>query len=578
MSRPTPLRSAAWFIRNDEMGLRHRAVLGAIGYDMDRITGRPIIGICNPASDLNQCEIGFRELLPALKRGVSEAGGIPLEFPSMTLGADLLKPADMLYRNLVAMEVEETLRGYPLDGVILLCNCDKTTPAQLMAAASADIPALQFSAGPKAVSTFRGQPISSGTDLWKFWDEYRIGALDDQEWKQFESCIACSWGACNEVGTTSTMTAVSEALGMMLPGSSSIPAQDSRRLVAAGAAGRRIVEMVREDLRPSAILSQAAFENAIRVCAALGGSTNAIIHLIAIAGRRRIQLPLALFDELFAATPLLADLKPSGRYLLEHFYLAGGLPALLTQLAPLLHLDCLTVSGQTMGQNIAPARCYEPKVIRPLDDPLDSGGALAALTGNLIPAGAIIKVSAATPALLSHTGPAVVFDSYEEMLQRIDGDELEVTAESVLILRHAGPCGVPGMPEWGQIPLPRKLLQQGVRDMVRLSDARMSGTSYGTVILHAAPEAAVGGPLAVVRSGDPIRLDVANRRLDVLISEEEMRARLAQWSPPARQHLRGYPRLYIDHVLQAHEGCDFDFLRPESEEALRFVLPQVGRS
>lgn len=578
MRHPTQLRSAEWFARNDEMGLRHRAVLGAIGYDMDRIAGRPVIGICNPASDFNQCEIGFRDLLPAIKRGVSEAGGIPLEFPSMTLGADLLKPADMLYRNLVAMEVEETLRGYPVDGVVLLCNCDKTTPAQLMAAASADIPAIQLSAGPKAISYFRGQPISSGTDLWKFWDEYRIGAMDEQEWRQFEACIACSWGACNEVGTTSTMTALSEALGMMLPGSSGIPAQDSRRLVAAGAAGRRIVEMVREDLRPSAILTQAAFENAIRVCAALGGSTNAIIHLTAIAGRRRIHLPLALFDKLFAATPLLADLKPSGRYLLEHFYLAGGLPALLKQLAPLLHLDCLTVSGQTIEQNIATARCYEPKVIHPLDNPLDAGGALAALTGNLIPAGAIIKVSAATPALLSHTGPALVFDSYEEMLQRIDGDELEATAESVLILRNAGPCGVPGMPEWGQIPLPRKLLRQGVRDMVRLSDARMSGTSYGTVILHAAPEAAVGGPLAVVRSGDLIRLDVAGRRLDVLISEEELQSRLAQWSPQPQRHLRGYPRLYLDHVLQAHEGCDFDFLRPDSDEALRFVLPQVGRS
>jgi dihydroxy-acid dehydratase len=476
------------------------------------------------------------------------------------------------------MEIEETIRGYPIDGVVLLCNCDKTTPAQLMAAASANVPAIQFSAGPKAVGFFRGEPVSSGTDLWQFWDEFRAGRMSQAEWQSFEACIACSNGACNEMGTTSTMTALSEALGMMLPGTSSLPANDSRRLVAAAAVGRRIVELVWADLRPAAILTAAAFENAIRVLAALGGSTNAVLHLIAIAGRRGVDLPLSLFDDLSEATPLLANLKPSGQYLMAHFDLAGGLPALLKQMEPLLHTDCLTVSGRSLGENIAQARAYNEEVIRSLKQPLDDGGALAALTGNLIPGGAILKVSAASPTLLTHTGPALVFDSYETMLERIDADDLSVTADTVLLMRNAGPCGVPGMPEWGQIPVPAKLLRQGVKDMVRISDARMSGTSYGTVVLHAAPEAAVGGPLAVVRDGDLIRLDVPGRRLELLIPDEELAARLAAWTPPARTHLRGYPRLYIDHVLQADQGCDFDFLRPDSAAALDFVEPLVGRS
>ncbi len=572
------LRSDQWFARLDEMGLRHRAALGTLGYDINRIAGKPIIGICNPVSEFNNCEIGFRELIPVIKRGVIEAGGIPLEFPTMALGAELLKPADMLYRNLVSMDIEETIRGYPIDGAVLLCNCDKTTPAQLMAAASADIPAIQFSAGPKAIGFFRGEPISTGTDFWQFWDEYRTGQMSDAEWKQFETCLSCSSGACNEMGTTSTMTALSEALGMMPSGTSSIPANDSRRLQAANAVGRRIVEMVHEDLRPSAILTRPAFENAIRALAAIGGSTNAVVHLMAIAGRRRIRLALSVFDELFNSTPLLANLKPSGKYMMAHFYLAGGLPALLKQLESLLHLDCRTISDQTLGQTIASARRYDSDVIRSMDNALDQGGALIALTGNLIPAGAILKVSAATPELLDHTGLAVVFDSYEDMLDRIDADNLEVTPESMLVMRNTGPRGAPGMPEWGQIPIPAKLLKQGVRDMVRISDARMSGTSYGTVVLHAAPEAAIGGPIAVVRNGDKIRLNVAEKRLDVFISDQEMQARLAQWSPPPCKHLRGYPRLYIDHVLQADEGCDFDFLRPESDAALQFVAPQVGRS
>ncbi len=576
--RSGELRSSQWFARTDEMGLRHRAVLGTVGIDVHEIAGKPIIGICNPASDFNACEVGFREIVPALKEGVVAAGGIPLEFPTMALGADLLKPADMLYRNLVAMDVEESIRGYPIDGVLLLANCDKTTPAQLMAAASADVPALQFSAGPRALAYFRNEIISSGTDLWKFWDEYRLGQMDQGEWQQLEACLSCSNGACNEMGTTSTMTALSETLGMMPLGTSTIPAGDEQRLVAAKAAGQRIVEMVQKDMRPSAILTQEAFENGIRLLAAIGGSTNAILHLIAIAGRRGIRLPLSLFDDLSRDTPLLANLKPSGKFLLAHFHAAGGVPALLKQMADFLHPNCVTCSGQTLGEEIKEAITLDADVIRPVKNALNSGGALVALSGNLIPLGAMLKVSAASPHLLDHTGPALVFDDYEEMILRLNDDALEVTADHVLVLRNAGPCGVPGMPEWGQLPIPTKLLQQGIHDIVRISDARMSGTSYGTVVLHAAPESAVGGPLAVIQNGDLIRLNVTERCLELLISSDELQERLSHWSPPPRKHLRGYPRLYVDHVLQADAGCDFDFLRPQSLEELRFVEPKVGRS
>ncbi len=573
-----PRRSDRWFAREDEMGLRHRALFGVLGYDPDAIAGKPIIGICNPTSDYNPCEVGFRELVPLIKRGIVEAGGVPLEFPSMALGEDLLKPSAMLYRNLVSMDIEESIRGYPMDGVVLLTNCDKTTPAQLMAAASANIPALQFNAGPKAVGYFGNEPISSGTDLWRYWDEYRQGKLTRGDWKRFEACLFCSSGACNEMGTTSTMTALAETLGMMLPGTSNIPANDSRRMQAAAAVGRRIVAMVHEDLRPRAILTPAAFDNAVRMLAAIGGSTNAIVHLIAIAGRCGIPLTLARMDQLTQDVPLLANLKPSGKYMVGDFDRAGGAPALLKQLAPRLDLAARTCTGRTLGENIASAHVYDPDVIRPLGQALGAGGALVALSGNLIPRGGVLKVSAASPHLLDHTGPALVFRDYEDMLARIDADDLPVTAATVLVMQNAGPMGVPGMPEWGQIPLPLKLLRQGVRDVVRISDARMSGTSYGTVVLHAAPEAAAGGPLAVVRDGDPIRLNVAARRLDLLISDAELQARLAAWTPPLRRYGRGYPRLYIEHVLQADEGCDFDFLRPAGPADLELIEPQVGRS
>ena len=576
--RKVPLRSAAWFQGRDELGAQHRAVLRAMGIAADYYKDRPIIGIANSWSELNNCNAGLREVAAAVKRGVLAAGGLPLEFPTISLGEELTKPSAMLYRNLMAMDLEEMLRSNPIDGVVLLCNCDKTTPAQLMAAASANLPAIQVAGGPRTSSYWRGQEVGSGTDMWRVWDQVRTGELDLEAWHEFERCIGCSVGGCNVMGTASTMTGLSEALGMMLPGTSSIPATDALRLQAAEESGRAIVRLVLEDVRPRDIMTPAAFRNAIRVLFALGGSTNAVIHLIAIAGRLGIDLPLDLFDELARTTPFITDVKPGGSRLMAAFHAAGGIPAVMKQIRHLLHHECMTVAGVTVGEVIRAARCYDPDVIRPADRPVVPGPALAVLRGNLAPRGAVIKLSAASPALCQHEGRALVFESYDEMLAQIDRDDLDVRPDDVLVLKHAGPKGVPGMPEWGMIPIPRKLRQQGVTDMVRISDSRMSGTSFGTVVLHVAPEAAAGGPLAVVRTGDRIRLDVAGRRLDLLIDEAELRRRLAAWSPPPSPHLRGYPRLYIDHVLQADQGCDFDFLRPDSDEALYFVPPVVGRS
>jgi dihydroxy-acid dehydratase len=572
------LRSDQWFARRDEVGLRHRSVLATLGFDPQQVAGKPLIGICNPVSEFNNCEMGLKELASMVKRGVTQAGGIPLEFPTMALGGELLKPSDLPYRNLVSMDLEETVRANPVDGLILLSGCDKTTPAQLMAAASCDLPAIQLSAGPKTSGFWRGQEVSAATDMWKYWDDYRAGKLPEADWRELEQCISCSYGTCNEMGTASTMAALSEALGMMPSGTCSIPANDSRRRVAAERVGGRAVEMVEEDLRPSRIMTPDAFHNAIRVLNAIGGSTNGVIHLVAIAGRLGIPLPLSLFDDLSHSTPMIVNVKPSGRFLMDRFHRAGGLPAVMREIADLLHLDCLTVSGKTLREHVQSAQCFEREVIKPLGEPVFPSGALAVLKGNLVPSGAILKVSAASERLLDHTGPAVVFDSYEDMLARIDSDDLDVSPDSVLVMRNTGPRGVPGMPEWGAIPIPVKLLKQGVRDIVRISDSRMSGTSYGTVVLHAAPESAVGGPLAVVENRDRIRLNANERRLDLLISESEIRNRLRSWSPPPTEHLRGYPRLYIDHVLQADEGCDFDFLRPASKQATRFVQPIVGRS
>jgi len=572
------LRSGEWFERRDEVGVRHRSALSTLGFDPQFAAGKPIIGICNPSSELNNCEMGLKELVEPVKRGVAQAGGIALEFPTMGLGAEFLKPSDLPYRNLASMDIEETVRGNPIDGLVLLSGCDKTTPAQLMAAASCDIPAIQLAAGPKAIGFWRGQEVSAATDLWKAWDDFRAAKIQEADLHELEQCISCSYGTCNEMGTASTMATLSEALGMMPSGTSGIPANDSRRRVAAEGVGRRIVEMVSENLRPSQIMTQAAFHNAICVLNAIGGSTNAVLHLVAIAGRLGITLPLSVFDEISQATPMIVNVKPSGRFLMEHLHRAGGLPAVMREIADLLHQDCLTVSGKAQREHIKTAQCFDHNVIGSLSKPIYPSGALVVLKGNLVPSGAILKASAATDRLLNHTGPAVVFNNYQEMLAGVDSEDLDVSPESVLVMRNTGPRGVPGMPEWGEIPIPVKLLKQGVRDVVRISDSRMSGTSYGTVVLHAAPESAIGGPLAIVRDGDMIKLSVAERSLDLLVSEQEMAERLSHWTPPVSEHLRGYPRLYIDHVLQADQGCDFDFLRPRSKEAVRFVPPMVGRT
>ncbi len=604
---PAPqLRSQQWFSGREELVFQNRAALRAMGLNPDDFVGKPVIGIANSWSELNNCNANLRELAEAVKRGVLLEGGLPLEFPTISLGEEFMKPSAMLYRNLMAMDVEETLRSNPIDGVVLLCNCDKTTPAQLMAAASADLPAIQLNGGPRSSGHWHGQTIGSGTDLWRYSDERRAGRLSDADWRELEACYGCGVGACNTMGTASTMTSLSEALGMMLPGTASIPATDARRLQAATATGRRIVQMVREDLRPSRILTARAFDNAIRTLLALGGSTNAVVHLIAMAGRRNIRLPLSRFDELSRTTPFLVNLAPSGKHLMDAFHAAGGLSAVLAELCGrevlddyvshlasgsltpalsqgksengLVHLDCLTVTGRTLGENIVRARSLNRDVIRSRESPLSPGGSLAVLTGNLAPRGAVIKVSAASPNLMKHRGRAIVFRGYQDMLARVDDPTLPVDADSVLILQNAGPKGVPGFPEWGLIPVPAKLLQAGVTDILRISDSRMSGTAFGTVVLHVAPEAADGGAIALVCDGDLIELDVDQRRLQLLVDDQELARRRAAWQPSPSKHLRGYPRLYIDHVLQADEGCDFDFLRPSNDAELEFVPPVVGRS
>ena len=549
-----------------------------MGLDPDFYANKPVIGIANSWSDLNNCNQNLRQLADAVKRGVLAAGGLPLEFPTISLGEEFMKPSAMLYRNLMAMDVEETLRSNPVDGVVLLSNCDKTTPAQLMGAASANLPAIQLNGGARSVGNWRGQPVGSGTDIWRYWDAVRAGQITRQDWSDLEASIACSAGACNTMGTASTMTSLSEALGMMLPGVSSLPATDARRLTAAEATGRRIVDLVLEDLRPAQILTPRAFDNAIRLLMALGGSTNAVVHLIAIAGRLNITLPLSRFDELSRTTPWLVNLSPSGQFLMDDFHGAGGVPAVMSELKHLLNLDCPTVTGQPLEASIARARSFNKEVIKPAAAPLSPQGAIATLSGSLAPQGAVIKASAASPKMMVHRGPALVFPNYEDMLARVNDPDLPCDANTVLVLQNAGPKGVPGFPEWGMIPVPQKLLEQGITDLVRISDSRMSGTSFGTVVLHVAPEAAAGGPLALVQDGDLIELNVPERRIDLLVAPEELARRRAIWKPAPSPHLRGYPRLYIDHVLQADEGCDFDFLRPRSAEAVQFVPPLVGRS
>jgi dihydroxy-acid dehydratase len=556
-------RSSEWFRTTEYYAFTRRAWLRSEGFPADTFDGKPLIGICNSWSELTNCNAHLRDVATAVKRGVLAAGGVPLEFPTISLGEMFMKPTTMMFRNLMAMDVEESIRANPLDAVVLLCGCDKTTPAQLMGAASADIPTIVVPGGPMLAGQWRGIQLGSSTDGRKLFDQYRIGKITEEEWREIEGCIARTSGHCAVMGTASTMTSLAEVLGMTLPGCASIPAPDSRRLAIAELSGRRIVEMIEPQLTPSRIMTRAAFENAITMLMALGGSTNAVVHLIAMAGRLGIRLTLDDFDRISRRTPLVCNLKPSGEYVMEDLFFAGGVPAVMHRVADLLHTDCLTVNGNPLGENFSAPE--NDRVIRPRDQPIYAEGGIALLHGNLAPDGAVIKQSAASAELLEHRGKALVFDTRDEMMARIDSADLPVDRNSVMVMRNCGPKGAPGFPEWGHIPLPKKLLEQGVSDMVRISDARMSGTSFGTNVLHVAPESAVGGPLAIVETGDEIVLDVPRRKLELAVPQAEIERRLARFKPPPRHYQRGYGRLFLDHVTQAHLGCDFDFLMPDYE-------------
>lgn len=554
------LRSAHWFGGQDKGGFIHRSWMKNQGLPDHLFDGRPVIGICNTWSELTPCNAHFRIIAERVKRGVYEAGGFPLEFPVMSLGEALMRPTTMLFRNLVSMDVEESIRANPLDGVVLLVGCDKTTPALLMGAASCDLPTIALSGGPMLNGKYKGEDIGSGTDVWKFSEAVRAGTMNVCEFIEAEAGMSRSPGHCMTMGTASTMASVVEALGVGLPTNAAIPAVDARRNVLAHMVGRRAVEMVREDLRLSKVLTKKAFENAVRVVGAIGGSTNAVVHLLALAGRLGIDFTLEDWDRLGRDVPCLVNLMPSGKYLMEDFYYAGGLPAVIRELGDLIHKDALTVNGKTMGENVADAPCYNRDVIRPLSNPLTPDGGLAVLRGNLCPDGAIVKPSAASPELMVHRGRAVVFENIEDFNNRIDDPNLDIDETCIMVLKNCGPRGYPGMAEVGNMPLPPKVLQKGVTDMVRLSDARMSGTAYGTVVLHVAPEAAAGGALALVENGDLIELNVPERRLHLAVSDDELARRRARWTAPPRPMDRGYYRLYVDHVLQADKGADFDFL------------------
>jgi dihydroxy-acid dehydratase len=558
--RPEDLRSHRWYGTTDLRAFGHRSRSAQLGYSRADYLGKPVIAIINTWSDINPCHGHFRQRAEEVKRGVWEAGGFPVEMPAITLSEPFQKPTTMLYRNLLAMETEELLRSYPADGAVLMGGCDKTTPALLMGAISMNLPAVFMPAGPMLRGDWRGQQLGSGSDVWKYWAEKRAGKLSEQAWEEIENGIARSNGHCMTMGTASTMTSAAEALGMTLSGAASIPAADSRHARMASATGRRAVDMVWEDLKPRDILTAASFDNAITTVLALGGSTNALVHLIAIARRAGVPLTLDRFDELSRRTPLIANVRPAGQYLMEDFYYAGGLRALMATIADLLDVDAQTVEGRTLRSAIAGAEVFDAGVILPRKRALVASGSLAVLRGNLAPDGAVIKPAAADPRLLRHRGPAVVFDNYNDMAARIDDPALPVTANSVIVLKHAGPQGAPGMPEWGQLPIPKKLLEQGVRDMLRISDARMSGTSYGACVLHAAPESFVGGPLALVKDGDMITLDVEARSLQLDVDDAELARRRAAWKRPAPHFKRGFGALYQDHITQADQGCDFDFL------------------
>ncbi|HWF74842.1 MAG TPA: IlvD/Edd family dehydratase [Solirubrobacteraceae bacterium] len=558
---PKPLRSAAWFEGDDFDSFFQRSMLKTEGFTDDSMGGRPVIGIANTWSELTNCNVHLRTLAEHVKRGVLLAGGLPLEFPVISLSEPLMKPTTMMYRNLLSMDVEECIASHPLDAVVLLAGCDKTQPGCLMGAASADVPALMVTGGPMLNGHWRGRDLGSCSDCWSFYEQLRAGTLSRADWTELEGSIARSHGHCMTMGTASTMACVNEALGMGLPAGAAIPADDSRRRQLAERAGRQAVELARSGLRPSQVMTAAAFDNAIRVLHALGGSTNAVIHLIALAGRLGVELDLERFDELSESTPWLVNVKPSGEYLMEEFYFAGGVPALMAELRPLLDLEAMTVTGRTVGENIAGVEVTDRRLIASAAEPLSPTGGLVVLKGSLCPDGAVLKRTACDPRLLSHEGPAVVFEDIHDLAARVDSAELEIGPDSVMVLREAGPIGAPGMPEWGALPIPRKLLKDGVRDLLRISDARMSGTSYGAVVLHVAPESAVGGPLALVETGDRIRLDVDARRLDLLVEDRKLAHRLDRWRAPLSRETRGYRMLYGQHVLQANEGCDFDFLR-----------------
>jgi L-arabonate dehydrase len=559
-NKPKLLRSARWFGSQDKDGFIHRSWMKNQGFPADLFDGRPVIGICNTWSELTPCNAHFRQIADRVKRGVYEAGGFPLEFPVMSLGESNLRPTAMLFRNLVSMDVEESIRGNPIDGVVLLCGCDKTTPSLMMGAASCDLPALVVSGGAMLNGHFRGETIGSGTNVWTMSEDVRAGKMSCADFMDAESCMSRSAGHCMVMGTASTMASMVEALGMGMPQNAAIPAVDSRRYVLAQEAGRRIVEMVREDLKMSQILTRQAFENAIRVNAAIGGSTNAVLHLLALAGRVGVKLQLDDFDRLGHDLPLLVDLMPSGRFLMEDFYYAGGIPAVVRALGHLIHGKALTVNGKTMRQNTADAPCWNAEVIHSREKPIRERAGIAVLRGNLAPSGALIKPSAAAPRLIKHRGRAVVFTSIEDFKQRVDDPVLEIDENSVMVLQGAGPKGYPGMPEVGNMPLPKKLLKKGITDMVRVSDARMSGTAFGTVVLHVAPESTVGGPLALVRDGDEVELDVEARKLELRVAEDELNRRRKAWKSPPPVAIGGYQRLYVEHVLQADRGVDLDFL------------------
>ena len=559
---PDELRSYRWFAPDNIYGFMHRSRLRQLGFVPEDFTGRPVIAIVNTWSEINPCHAHLRERAEAVKRGVWQAGGFPVEVPAFTITETYMKPSPMLYRNLLAMDTEEALRSLPVDGAVLMGGCDKTTPALLMGAISANLPSIYLPAGPMLRGNWDGKFLGSGTDVRKYWMERGAGLLCDADLRGVEAGIARSPGFCMTMGTASTMTAVAEALGMTLPGASSIPAVDSNHVRMAMETGRRIVEMVWEDLKPEDILTPAAFRNAITVDMAVGGSTNAIIHLVALARRRGIHLPLPLFDEISRGVPVLANIRPSGEFLMEDFFYAGGLRALMAQITDLLDLNSITVSGKNVAANLEGARTINSAVIRDRANPLIASGGLAILFGSLAPDGAVIKAVAADHRFWQHTGPAVVFKNLEDLESRVDDNNLDVDENSVLVLQNAGPQGGPGMPEWGTLPIPRKLLERGVRDMVRISDARMSGTAYGACVLHVAPESYVGGPLALVRDGDPISLDIPNRKLDLCVGEDELARRKAEWIRPVPKETRGYLALYRSHVTQADQGCDFDFLSP----------------